>query len=70
MSRSVLAGSVTKVIVDPQEIKRRMGAWPKGKLIEIENAQHEVLMETPDIRRRAMSEIAAFVERTKENVDA
>lgn len=57
-------------IVDPQEIKRRMGAWPKGKLIEIENAQHEVLMETPDIRRRAKSEIAAFVERTKENVDA
>lgn len=57
-------------IVDSQEIKRRMGAWPKGKLIEVENAQHEVLMETPAIRSAAMAEIASFVARIQETVEA
>ncbi len=57
-------------IVDPQEIKRRMGAWPKGKLVDIENAQHEVLMETPAIRSKVMAEIASFVAHTRETVEA
>lgn len=57
-------------IVDTQEIKRRMSVWPKGKLIEIENAQHEVLMETPEIRSRAIAEIAAFVARISETTNA
>jgi alpha-beta hydrolase superfamily lysophospholipase len=30
-----------------------MATWPKGRLIEVEGALHEVLMESPD--RRALS---------------
>ena len=52
------------------EIKRRMSAWPKGKLVEVENAQHEVLMETPVIRSAAMTEIASFVAQTTETAAA
>lgn len=57
-------------IVDPVEIKHRMSAWPNGKLVEVENAQHEVLMETPVIRSAAMTEIASFVAQTTETAVA
>ncbi|MFC6687104.1 alpha/beta fold hydrolase [Jhaorihella thermophila] len=39
-------------IVDVDEIRRRMAAWPRGELDVIEGAEHEVLMETPARRTR------------------
>jgi lysophospholipase len=40
-------------IVEVPSIEARMATWPKGRLIEVEGALHEVLMESPD--RRALS---------------
>lgn len=39
-------------IVDPAAIGKRMARWPNGKLCMIEGAEHEVMMETEEIRRR------------------
>ena len=47
-------------IVDPVSIHDRMGNWPGAELIEISMAEHEVLMETLDIRSRVTREICAF----------
>ncbi|MEM1101322.1 MAG: alpha/beta hydrolase [Pseudomonadota bacterium] len=38
-------------IVDPARIKRRMEEWPGGRLIEFKDAEHEVMMEEPDVRQ-------------------
>ncbi|NVO29073.1 alpha/beta hydrolase [Donghicola sp. C2-DW-16] len=51
-------------IVEPHEIRRRMRTWKNGTLIDVQNGQHEVLMETPEIRSIVMAEIGAFVART------
>jgi lysophospholipase len=40
-------------IVDPAEIKKRMGGWPDGELVLVDRAEHEILMETPATRQRA-----------------
>ncbi|WP_171207686.1 MULTISPECIES: alpha/beta hydrolase [unclassified Ruegeria] len=37
-------------IVDRYAIRTRMANWPKGKLVEIPEGEHEVLMEAPDVR--------------------
>ena len=37
-------------IVDRDRMRQRMASWPGGSFEVIENAQHEVLMEGPDIR--------------------
>lgn len=39
-------------IVDPDMIRSRMPDWPGGRLIEIEGARHEIMMETPATQRR------------------
>lgn len=39
-------------IIDTQRVHDRMAAWPGGELLVIENAEHEVMMETPAIRAR------------------
>ncbi|MEO1703758.1 MAG: alpha/beta hydrolase [Pseudomonadota bacterium] len=46
-------------IVDPARIHERMGAWPGGKLIEFDDAEHEVLMEEPDVRSTVFDASAA-----------
>ncbi|AGI67188.1 hypothetical protein OAN307_c15140 [Octadecabacter antarcticus 307] len=37
-------------IVDSARVYQRMDQWPHGKLVVLENARHEVLMEIPAIR--------------------
>lgn len=49
-------------IVDPQRIHDRMRDWPKGELELIEGGEHEILMESPVIRTRAVRQIADFFE--------
>lgn len=45
-------------IVDVPRIHDRMRRWPRGHLEIVPGAEHEVLMETPDIRTRVIDEIA------------
>lgn len=55
-----------EIIVDAGRIHAIMGKWPSGKLELIEGAQHEVLMEMPEIRDRVMARTAAhFTTRTE-----
>lgn len=46
-------------VVDTGPIHERMARWPGGRLEIVEGAEHEVLMETPDRRRRIYDGIAA-----------
>ncbi len=47
-------------IVAKDRIRDRMTAWPGGKLMDVPGAEHEILMEAPDIRQRAYAEIQGF----------
>ena len=47
-------------IVDPKAIKTRMANWPEGELVMIEGAEHEVLMELPEMREMIHDRTAAF----------
>lgn len=44
-------------IVDVPRIHARMEGWPGGRLDVIQNGEHEVFMEPPDVRNRVLSEI-------------
>ena len=46
-----------EMIVDPSRIHRRFAAWPGSRLVTLPGARHEVLMEAPALRRRALDEI-------------
>lgn len=50
-------------VVDPAAIRARMAAWPGGRLIVEPLARHEILMEAPDLRRRAFDAIAELFAR-------
>lgn len=41
-------------IVDPARIHDRMGRWPGGTLVMLQNGRHEVLMEQPSIRNQVL----------------
>ena len=47
-------------IVTPQAIRRRMAGWQSGKLELVEGGEHEVLMESPDVRARCYDRFAAL----------
>lgn len=47
-------------IVDPAAIHTRMANWPRGELVTIEGAEHEVLMELPQMREMIHDRTAAF----------
>lgn len=47
-------------IVDPARIRARMARWPGGSLHVLPGAEHEVLMERPDLRSRAIDGISAL----------
>ncbi|KMK67792.1 alpha/beta fold hydrolase [Puniceibacterium sp. IMCC21224] len=51
-------------IVDIPRIRARMANWPGGRLIEVESAEHEVLMEGPALRARVTDEIVAHFVRS------
>jgi lysophospholipase len=39
-------------VVDPLPIHDRMARWPKGKLVLVPNAEHEIMMEIPSTRQQ------------------
>ncbi|WP_146587960.1 alpha/beta fold hydrolase [Puniceibacterium confluentis] len=47
-------------IVDIARIRDRMQRWPRGTLEVVEGGEHEVLMESPEIRARIMAGILAL----------
>ena len=49
-----------EAIVDKDAIRTRMQNWPRGTLDVVENAHHEVLMETPDIRAHVFDRLEAL----------
>lgn len=50
-----------EVIVDPARVRRRLQDWPGARLVTLPSARHEVLMETPALRSRALAEIVAHL---------
>lgn len=46
-------------IVDTDRIHARMAIWPKGELLVVPGAEHEVLMELPEIRNDLFDRLAA-----------
>lgn len=54
-----LIGSDEKV-VDKRDIMTYMEKWPGGQVAIVTGARHEILMETPEIRKRALDMIDAF----------
>ncbi|MFP4305223.1 MAG: alpha/beta fold hydrolase [Rhodosalinus sp.] len=54
-------------IVDPGPIRARMARWPGGRLEQVADAEHELLMEREAIRRRV---IAGTVDHFRANGDA
>jgi len=44
-------------IVDSDRIRERMAIWPRGELVMVPGAEHEVLMETPAIRADAFDRL-------------
>ena len=48
-------------IVSPKAIKRMMKRWKNGELVEIPGAQHELLLETPEVQDLIWSKIAEFL---------
>ena len=49
-----------EVIVDPARIRQRLADWPGARLVTLPGARHEVLMERPVIRGRALAEAVAL----------
>lgn len=47
-----------KIVVNPV-IEKRMASWPKGRLMTIEGAEHELLFEAPARRDQALGAILA-----------
>ncbi|MEH6360483.1 MAG: alpha/beta hydrolase [Amylibacter sp.] len=50
-----------EAIVSPNAINRIMAEWTNGKLVSIDGAQHEVLMEIPDVLDFTWAEIDRFL---------
>lgn len=50
-----------EAIVSPKSINLIMGRWPNGKLVNIEGAQHEILMEEQQVLDRSWDEIDRFL---------
>jgi len=55
---SVFVGGLER-IVDLPRIEERMRAWPGGRLEQLQGAEHELLMERPEIRGRVLDRITA-----------
>ncbi|MFB2532372.1 alpha/beta fold hydrolase [Paracoccus sp. p3-h83] len=49
-----------EAVIAPQAIRDRMRNWPEGRLVPYQGARHELLMETPDIRRRFLDAVDAL----------
>ncbi len=53
-------------IVDPKRIHDRMNSWPEGKLVVVDGAEHEILMEMSGTRERVMAEILALFDANRD----
>jgi lysophospholipase len=53
-------------IVDTQRISERMDKWPRGTLELIEGGEHEILMETPDIRNVVLDRLETLFSNGKD----
>ncbi|MCP5075322.1 MAG: alpha/beta hydrolase [Rhodobacteraceae bacterium] len=51
-----------ETIVSSDAIEDVMARWPNGRLVTIENSQHEVLLEEPHVLKLVWSEIDRFLE--------
>lgn len=49
-------------LVDSAAVKRRMAGWPNGRLELIPQAEHEIMMEIPEVRTRFFDAAAALFE--------
>jgi lysophospholipase len=47
-------------VVDPRPVRDRLERWPGSKLVLFEGAEHELIMERPEIRERFFGDLAAF----------
>jgi lysophospholipase len=47
-------------IVDVDRIRDRMARWPEGRLEMLERGEHEILMERPELRDRALTEMISL----------
>jgi len=56
----VFLGS-NEAIVDKEAIREIMARWPNGKLVDVEAAQHEILMEEPHVLKQFWEETDAFL---------
>jgi lysophospholipase len=50
-----------EAIVAPRAIIKIMNAWPNGKLVHVDGAQHEVLMEEPHVLKQFWAETDRFL---------
>ncbi len=57
-------------IVDTRRVHDRMAAWPKGRLEVIEDGEHELLMDGPEIRKRIIDEACALFSQAEQRQDA
>ena len=48
-------------IVDVPAVKNRMARWHNGTLIDIEGGEHEILMESPEVRAPVLDQICAHI---------
>jgi len=55
--RTFLGGR--EAIVDPDAIRTRMAGWADGRLTEFPQCQHELMMETPEVRAQVFDDLAA-----------
>ena len=55
---TILGGD--EAIVSFDRIRNRMAAWPGGRLHEVPGGRHELLMDTPDLRRDLFDQIRAL----------
>lgn len=49
-----------ETVVDPSAIRRRMADWPRGTLVDLPGARHELLMESPQTRETVLAQTIAL----------
>jgi len=52
-------------IVDTDRIHDRMRRWPGGRLVMVDGAEHEILMERPEIRNTVIEDLIAHFEQAQ-----
>ena len=53
-------------IIDVDRVHHRMAAWPRGELVVIPGAEHEVMMEGPEVRKLIFDRLVAHYDASSE----